>query len=108
MNEPYNQAQNERARSSLRASFVGLAVNACLALSKIIAGSISGSVSILADGINNLADTGSVLISWLSMYLARKPGDKNHPFGHGRMEYIGSLAIAVLIISLALTSSNPA
>ena len=102
MNEPYNQAQNERARSSLRASFVGLAVNACLALSKIIAGSISGSVSILADGINNLADTGSVLISWLSMYLARKPGDKNHPFGHGRMEYIGSLAIAVLIIYVGI------
>ena len=102
MSEQFNQTQEGRARSGLRASFVGLSVNVCLAASKIIAGSISGSLSIFADGINNLADTGSVLISWVSMHLARKPGDKNHPFGHGRMEYIGSMAIAVLIIYVGI------
>lgn len=96
------QLQNERAREGLRASFIGLLVNALLAASKIILGSLAGSVSILADGINNLSDTGSVLISFFSMRLARKPGDREHPFGHGRMEYIGSLAIAVVILYIGI------
>lgn len=95
---PIQQQQEERARSGLRASFIGLMVNALLATSKLIAGSVAGSLAIVADGLNNLSDTGSVLISWLSMHLARKPEDREHPFGHGRMEYIGSLAIAMIIL----------
>ena len=73
-----------------------------MAASKIIAGSVAGSVSILADGLNNLSDTGSVLISWLSMHIARKPEDRDHPLGHGRFEYIGSLAIAVVILYVGI------
>ncbi|NLX83771.1 MAG: cation transporter [Clostridiales bacterium] len=94
--------QEERARIGLRASLVGLLVNALLAVSKIIAGSVSGSVSILADGLNNLSDTGSVLISWMSMHIARKPEDRDHPLGHGRFEYIGALAIAVVILYVGI------
>ncbi len=94
--------QEERARIGLRASLIGLVVNGFLAASKIVAGSVSGSVSILADGLNNLSDTGSVLISWLSMHIARKPEDRDHPLGHGRFEYIGSLAIAVVILYVGI------
>ena len=96
------EQQEERARIGLRASFIGLIINGLLAASKIIAGSISGSVSILADGLNNLSDTGSVIISWLSLHIARKPEDHNHPYGHGRFEYIGSLAIAVVIVYVGI------
>ena len=96
------EQQDERARIGLRASLVGLVANALLAASKIVAGSLSGSVSILADGINNLSDSGSVLISWFSLRIAQKPGDRDHPFGHGRAEYIGSLAIAVVILYVGL------
>ncbi|NLW21525.1 MAG: cation transporter [Clostridiales bacterium] len=87
-----------RARAGLCASLLGLVLNALLAASKMVVGSLSGAVSIFADGINNLSDTGSVLISLLSLHLARKPGDRDHPYGHGRMEYIGTLGIAVIIL----------
>ncbi len=96
------EQQEERARIGLRASFIGLIINGLLAASKIIAGSIAGSVSILADGLNNLSDTGSVIISWMSLHIARKPGDHDHPYGHGRFEYIGSLAIAVVIVYVGI------
>lgn len=103
MNQPkILEQQEERARIGLRASFIGLLINGLLAASKIIAGTLSGSVSILADGINNLSDTGSVIISWLSLHLARKPEDHDHPHGHGRFEYIGSLAIAVVIVYVGI------
>ena len=91
------QNRDERAQAGLRASFLGLFCNALLAAGKMLAGLVSGSVSILADGINNLSDTASVLISWFSLRVAQKPGDREHPFGHGRMEYIGTLFIALLI-----------
>lgn len=93
---------NERARVGLRASLIGLLLNALLAASKIAVGSLSGSVSILADGINNLSDSGSVLISWFSLRMSQKPSDKDHPFGHGRIEYIGTLAIAVIILYVGI------
>ena len=89
MMEPtIQEQQEERARIGLRAFFIGLLINGLLAASKIVAGTLSGSVSILADGINNLSDTGSVIISWLSLHLASKPEDHDHPHGHGRFEYI--------------------
>lgn len=100
-----NQATSntqKRAQVGLRASLIGLALNLVLAAGKIIFGSISGAVSVLADGINNLSDSASVLISWASLKLAQKPGDKDHPFGHGRMEYIGTLAIAVIILYIGI------
>lgn len=87
-----------RARAGSRASFVGLIVNALLAGIKITVGTMAGSVSILADGINNLSDTGSVLISFFSLKMAQKPEDKEHPFGHARIEYIGTLLIALIIL----------
>lgn len=91
-----------RAQAGLRASFLGLALNLLLSASKFTTGLLSGSVSILADGINNLTDSVSVLISLASLRAAQKPGDREHPFGHGRMEYIGTLAISVIILYVGI------
>ncbi len=92
----------ERAREGSRASFIGLLVNSALAAIKVAVGSLSGSVSILADGINNLTDTGSVLISYFSLKMAQKPEDSDHPFGHARVEYIGTLLISLIIMYVGI------
>ena len=94
--------QDKRAQVSLRATVIGLIANILLAASKIIVGSLTHSVAVTADGFNNLTDTGAVLVSFISLRIARKPRDKEHPFGHGRMEYIGSLVIAVLILYIGM------
>lgn len=97
------QSNNQRrAQVGLRASLTGLVLNLLLAAGKIIFGSLSGAVSVLADGINNLSDSASVLISWFSLKMAQKPEDKDHPFGHGRMEYIGTLAISFIILYIGI------
>lgn len=93
-----NSYSEYRARTGSRASFVGLSVNVVLSGIKIATGVIAGSVSILADGINNLSDTGSALISFFSLRIAQKPEDREHPFGHARVEYIGTLVIALVIL----------
>ncbi|MGI6688210.1 MAG: cation diffusion facilitator family transporter [Christensenellales bacterium] len=94
--------QKKRAQISLRATVIGLIANLILAVSKIVAGSLSNSLSVMGDGLNNLSDTGAVLVSFLSLWLAQKPRDKEHPFGHGRMEYMGSLVISVLILYVGI------
>ena len=97
-----NRTGDQRARIGLRASCIGLIINLLLAITKISAGTLSGSVSILADGVNNLSDTASVVISMISLRIARKPGDVDHPFGHGRMEYLGALAISGIILYIGI------
>lgn len=92
-----NQLQ-KRAKKGMRASVMGIIVNACLAFSKITIGLLSGTVSIIADGVNNLSDTGVVLVSVISLHMSQKPEDRDHPFGHGRIEYIGLLIISALIL----------
>lgn len=94
--------QKNRAQGNLRATVIGLVANVLLAASKIIVGITARSVSVTADGLNNVTDMGAVLVSFISLRLARKPRDREHPFGHGRVEYIGSLAIAMLILYLGM------
>ena len=76
---------------------VGIICNLILCTIKIIVGSISASISIIADGLNNLSDMGSSIISMVGFRLAGKPADRDHPFGHGRMEYMSAFIVAVLI-----------
>ena len=64
---------------------------------KITVGLISGSISITADGFNNLTDMGSSVISIIGFHLAGKPADSEHPFGHGRIEYISAFIVEILI-----------
>lgn len=77
---------------------VGIALNILLSAAKITMGFLTGSVSVLADGVNNVSDVGSSTITLLGFRISAKPVDKKHPFGHGRAEYIGGLIVAVAII----------
>jgi len=79
-------------------SFVGIFCNLILFTFKIIVGLITGSISIVADGLNNLSDMGSSIITMIGFKMAGKPADSDHPFGHGRMEYLSAFIVAVLIL----------
>ena len=80
----------QREKMGKRAGIVGIAVNVCLAAGKMIIGALFGLISVMADGLNNLTDCGSSMISLLSFKLSSKPADKEHPYGHERIEYICS------------------
>ena len=83
-------------------SIVGIFVNILLAAIKILLGFITSSVAILADGINNLSDAGSSGVSFISFKIASKPADREHPFGHARIEYVASLIVSFLILHIGL------
>lgn len=80
------------------AGFTGLVCNLLLFGIKLLAGILSGSLAIVADAFNNLSDAGSVVVTLVGFKLSGAPADRDHPFGHGRMEYLSALAVAVLII----------
>ena len=91
----------KREKQGKIASFVGIFANVILAVAKILVGTIFGALSILADGLNNLSDCGSSIMSFVSFKLSNKPADKEHPFGHERLEYVLSMAVAFLILIIA-------
>ena len=84
-----------------KASFVGLCFNCLLAISKIVVGAIFGFISVVADGMNNLSDCGSSVVSLVSFKMSSKPADKEHPYGHERIEYISSMIVSFLILVIA-------
>ena len=90
--------------NSVRASYgnlgsiMGIICNLFLCVLKITIGSIVGSISITADGLNNLSDMGSSVITMVGFKLSNKPADSDHPFGHGRMEYMSAFIVAILIL----------
>lgn len=87
-----------RERYGALGSFMGIFCNLLLFILKLILGLISGSVSIMADAFNNLSDIGSSVVTLLGFKLSKKPADPDHPFGHGRMEYMSAFIVAVLIL----------
>ena len=89
---------NVRAAYGKLAGFVGIVCNIILFIGKVLIGTLSGSVSITADAFNNLSDASSSIISLLGFKLSEKPADAEHPYGHGRYEYLSALIVAVLII----------
>ncbi len=96
----YSRTDNPKTRTAYGklAGYVGIICNIVLFASKILIGTISGSVSITADAINNFSDASSSIISLLGFKLSEKPADKEHPYGHGRYEYLSALSVAVIII----------
>ena len=76
------------------AGLTGIVVNALLCAGKLLAGALSGSVSIMADAINNLSDAASSIVTLLGFKLAAKPADDAHPYGHQRVEYLAGLTVA--------------
>ncbi len=80
------------------ASTVGIIVNMMLALGKIVVGIMFGAISLAGDGINNLSDAGSQIISLISFKMAAKPADRDHPFGHARIEYVASMIVSFFVM----------
>lgn len=79
-------------------SITGIALNILLFAGKYVAGIVSGSIAVTADAFNNLSDAGSSMITLIGFKFAGKKADKDHPFGHGRIEYISGFIVSVLII----------
>ena len=83
-------------------SVTGILVNLLLFAIKLVAGTLSGSISIRADAVNNLSDAGSSVISLISFKLSAKPADRKHPFGHARIEYVASMIVSFLILFIGV------
>lgn len=84
------------------AGTVGIVLNILLAAGKICAGVLSGALSVTADGLNNLTDCGSNAVSVIGFKVAGKPADKEHPYGHQRMEYIAAMIVAFIVFVVAI------
>lgn len=91
-----------RERYGLLSSSVGIIVNIALFFAKFWIGTISNSIAITSDAFNNLSDMGSAIFAFFGYKLAAQPPDEDHPFGHGRIEYLVSLVIAALILFVGL------
>ncbi len=87
-----------RAKYGSFASIVGIVVNLIISSVKLIVGVLSASISITADAVNNLTDAGSSVISLIGFKLSSKPADRDHPFGHARIEYISSMIVSFIIL----------
>lgn len=100
----YENTNNLKVREAYGTlgSITGIIINLMLALSKYFAGVISGSISVTADAINNLSDAGSSIISLVGVKLSAKPADKDHPYGHGRVEYISALAVSFVVLLMGI------
>lgn len=86
-----------RSKYGQLSGLVGIILNFILFVIKLIAGIITSSISVMADAFNNLSDAGSSIITLIGFKISGKPADSDHPFGHGRVEYLCSLFVSVLI-----------
>jgi cation diffusion facilitator family transporter len=91
-----------RGRIGGAASVIGIITNVFLFLGKFIVGTLVGSISMRADGINNLSDAGSSVISLISFKISSKPADRKHPFGHARIEYVASMIVSFLVLHIGI------
>lgn len=91
-------APEVRQKCGTRAGVVGIVLNALLCMGKLAAGLLTGSVAIVADAFNNLSDAASSVITLVGFRLAAQAADEEHPFGHGRMEYLAGLVVSMAIL----------
>lgn len=82
---------------------IGMGIDAVLGIIKIGMGWQSGSISVMGDGFNNITDVGSTFLLMLTFYYAAKPSDAEHPFGHGRLEYLNSTVMASVVLYVGIT-----
>ena len=106
----FENNREPRVRSAVGrlSGITGMVCNALLFAGKLAVGLLSGSVSIIADALNNLSDAASSIVTLVGFKLAEKPADKHHPYGHARYEYLSGLAVAgmILIIGFELGKSS--
>ena len=100
--------QNVRKQYGVLGAVFGLITNFILFAAKLTIGILIANISIIADGLNNLSDFGNCFITIFGFKMSSKPADKDHPFGHQRMEYIISLIVSVIIISLGFNIGKDA
>lgn len=91
-----------RAAYGNLASWVGILCNLALCAGKFVVGTLSGSISVAADAVNNLSDASSSVVSLLGFRLGSRPADEEHPYGHARFEYLSGLAVAVMVLVIGL------
>ncbi len=92
-----------RTRYGLMASSVGIFCNVLLFLTKLLIGLLVNSISVMADAFNNLSDAASSIIAFIGVKIAGKPADEEHPFGHGRIEYISAFIVAFIVIQVGFS-----
>ena len=90
--------QEVRTKYGTLSGIVGICTNLLICIVKIIIGIISASLSILADGINNLSDAGTSIVTLLGFKIANKKPDEKHPFGYQRFEYLGGIIVSIVIL----------
>lgn len=101
--EIFGMGGTSRQRKAFFAALVGLIINLILGMVKIFAGWQSGFLSVIGDGFNNITDVGAVILLMMTFYYASKPSDKEHPFGHGRLEYVNSTVMSAIILYVGIT-----
>lgn len=94
--------RENREKIATYSSFLGVISNVLLSITKIVIGLISGSVSVLADGVNNVFDVMSAVVTIVGVKLSRKPPDREHPYGHGRIEYLAAMIICVFVFAVGV------
>lgn len=101
----YKEVEKVSVRTAygVLASIVGIFCNVFLFAVKFVVGFVLHSVSVTADAFNNLSDAGSSIISFAGVKMAEKPADRDHPFGHGRIEYIAALVVSFLVLEVGFT-----
>ena len=101
----YQNTEDTQVRTSygILSSCVGIVCNVLLFAAKLAIGMLMNSLAIMADAFNNLSDAASSIISFVGVKMAGKPADREHPFGHGRIEYIAALIVAFLVIEVGIT-----
>ena len=96
----HSRVEDPSVRSAIGklAGLTGIVCNMLLFLGKLVVGWIAGSVSIIADAVNNLSDASSSVVTLLGFRMAQQPADAEHPYGHARYEYLSGLVVAALIL----------
>ena len=97
-----DDAQVRTAYGTL-SSIVGIICNVILFGAKFLIGFLAGSISVMADAFNNLSDAASSIVGLVGVKMAEKPADKDHPFGHGRIEYISAFIVAFIVIQVGFS-----
>ena len=101
----YDRVEEAQVRTAYgaMASMVGIGCNILLFLAKMAIGLLANSISVMADAFNNLSDAASSIVGFVGVKMAQKPADDDHPFGHGRIEYIAAFIVAVLVLQVGFS-----
>ncbi len=96
----------DRNKTIVRTSIIAIVMNIVLVAAKMVVGTISGSIAIILDAVNNLGDAMSSIITIFGAKMASRKPDKNHPYGYGRIEYISAVIVSAIVLTAGVTSAK--